>query len=115
MSKSAVVAQIEQLMKSLVDDHGALIVTLLTSFDDGTQDERTVSAPKVGKPLADDAVRDLDTVMQTQDGRAAFNQLLPGLLSSGRGVIEGKQLDDGTNVLVLCPELARLLPKEVSA
>ena len=67
------------------------------------------------KPLAADAVRDLDTVMQTEDGRAAVFKLIPELLASGRGVIEGKKLDDGTNVLVLCPELARLLPNEVKA
>lgn len=36
--------QIKKLMQELIDDHGALIVTCLASFDDGTQKDQTVTS-----------------------------------------------------------------------
>lgn len=58
-SKQEKLDQIKRLMQELIDDHGALIVTCLASFEDGTQKEQTVTSscvhpvpPRaVGEPL----------------------------------------------------------------
>lgn len=81
MSKYEVIAQIELLMQSLVDDHGGLIVTCIASFYDGIQDERSCSSAQADRMTRITADEREGIESEEMVGEKAFAQLRTDIVS----------------------------------